>query len=111
FLIIIMGLLSCDAQVIECSIASEGSFEEEIEPGVITTYERTIDSQLENTPAFGLITSHHIHWTDPCIYQLFDKKVIEGIPARSPLLSDTITVQVMTVDSTGFSYEATCNFA
>jgi hypothetical protein len=99
------------AQPTDCSIAANGTFTEEIEPGVVTTYERTADVQVENTPALGLVTWYRVRWADACTYQLFDKKVVAGIPARAPLPSDTVTVRVISVDSAGFNYEVTSNYA
>jgi hypothetical protein len=108
---ILLLATACTAQEVNCDACRTGTFIEEIEPEVFTTYERSADQQVERTPALGVVGEHKIKWTGPCTYQLYDRVILEGENPRPTRTTDTLTVRIIQVDSAGFDYVVTATFS
>ena len=104
-------LMACAQDPLDCTIAHVGSFQDEIGPDEPYFIVRTDSTQEEYTPSVRLRVRFRIRWPDPCTYQLFQKEILEGTPARVPSTSDTLTVHITAVDPSGFAYEARANYA
>ena len=103
--------MACAQEPLDCTIAHVGSFQDEIGPEELYFILRTDSSQEEYTPSLGLRVRFRVRWPDPCTYQLFDKEIVEGTPARMPSSSDTLTVHITAVDPSSFTYDARANYA
>ncbi len=101
----------CKPTPMNCDVYRTGTFQEEIEPGIFTTYERTTGRQVERTPHYGIVSESNIRWIGPCTYQIFDRVIREGETPRPNRPTDTITVQITQLDSAHFDYVATASFS
>lgn len=102
-------LTGCGSSDLDCSRCRTGTFQDEILPDTIATYERTDSSSTESVPALNRTARYRIRWVEPCTYQLFDRVSIRGTSSRQWAPEDTLTVQIVKVDHEGFDYVATHN--